>query len=130
MNEYELAVILHPDLEIDLEAPLQRLEKLVASAGGNIIARDDWGKRKLAYPVKKQSFGLYFFYQLELSPESIADLERNLLISDELLRHLLVKALPPQEDAEDKPAPKAKSEEKTNPPAGGKVATKDTKGDV
>jgi len=112
LKQYELGVILHPDLEIDQEKPLKKIEKFITEAEGKIIARDDWGKRKLAYKIKNQGFGLYFFYVLELPPQATSRLEKNLNITDEVIRHLLVTYVePPAEEAEEKPA-KAKATDK------------------
>ncbi len=126
MTQYELAVILHPDLEIDLEKPLKKIEKFITESDGKVVNRDDWGKRKLAYPIKKQGFGLYFIYLLDLPPSAVNRLEKNLNIADEVIRHLLVKYVEPPvpEEKEEKEAAKsdesvAKSEKKvvksTNP---------------
>lgn len=110
---YELAVLLHPDLEIDLPASINKIEKIVTDNGGNITAREEWGKRKLAYPVKHQGFAIYLFYQFDIAPDKITHLERALLISEEVLRHLVV-ALPEEalaaaesKPSEDKPAAKS-----------------------
>lgn len=123
MSLYELAIVLHPDLEIDLEKPLAKLEKLLQKYG-NILSQEEWGKRKLAYPLKKQQFGLYYFYQLELTPESIVEVERNLTINDEILRHLIVKASPLKPDS-DKDKEPTTSEDVAKKPA--KSATKTKK---
>ena len=110
MQEYELAIVLHPDLEIDQAKPLGKIEKLIQSAEGKIVARDDWGKRKLAYPINKQQFGLYFFYQLELPTAALGELEHNLAITNEVLRHMIVKLLPLPEPA----PPKAETQKATS----------------
>lgn len=112
MRDYELAVLLHPDLEIDQEKALSKIDKMIAELEGKVKARDDWGKRKLAYPVNKQSYGLYFFYIVSLKPTSVVELERYLKLSNEVLRFLVVKYEPPTESKPDKPA-KTKSTEKT-----------------
>jgi small subunit ribosomal protein S6 len=91
LNKYELTVLLHPDLEIDLDSCTKKLEQLISDAKGKVVEREDWGKRKLAYPVKNQQFAVYVFYVLELEPGSVAGLERELLITDEVIRHLIVK---------------------------------------
>jgi small subunit ribosomal protein S6 len=54
LNNYEIAVLYHPDLEIDLEKAESRVTKIVADNGGKITKTDNWGKRKLAYPINKQ----------------------------------------------------------------------------
>ena len=102
MREYELVVLFHPDLEIDLEKPLSKVETLVKNAGGKIIKTDNWGKRKLAYPIKKQEFAVYVYFDLELESESVAKLDSNLNITDEVIRHLLTLHIePPEEDEKD-----------------------------
>ncbi len=127
MQKYELAVLLHPDLEIDIETPLKQLEKEISTSGGKIIKRDDWGKRKLAYPINKHNFAIYFFYVLEMESTKVEDLEQALKLNDQVIRHLVVKFNPDSElldsddegrnksdsDAEDKPA-KAKSTAKSS----------------
>lgn len=94
MRPYELVVLLHPDLEIDADAPIKKLEKLIEGLGGKIIKRDNWGKKRLAYPVKKQDFAVYVFFKLSIEPENVRKLEDSLLITEEVLRHLLVTEVP------------------------------------
>lgn len=117
MTQYELAVILHPDLEIDLQKPLKKIENQITELEGKVISRDDWGKRKLAYPIKKQSFGVYFIYLLELPPTALNRLEKTLNITDEVIRHLIVKYVEPpvHEEKEEKEA--AKTDESEDKPA-------------
>lgn len=90
MRQYELALMLHPDLEIDLDAPLKRLDDTLKSVGAEVEKRDDWGKRKLAYRVKGQDFAIYLFYVLSMQPEKVSELESALRLNDEVLRHLIV----------------------------------------
>lgn len=121
MKSYELVVLLHPDLEIDVDAPIAKIEKLVKGVGGTIAKQDNWGKKRLAYPVKKQQFGIYGYFELELKPETVRELEAQLLITEEVLRFLLVGKLAlqrpgaaakrAQKSASTKPAAAAVSEE-------------------
>jgi small subunit ribosomal protein S6 len=83
-------VLLHPDLEIDIDTPIAKLEKLVSGVGGSVTKRDNWGKKRLAYPVKKQQFGIYSYFELELPPARVRELEAQLLITEEVIRFLLV----------------------------------------
>ena len=53
MKEYELTVLIHPDLEADLETPLDKVCKLVKDNGGEIVSEDNWGKKRLAYRIKE-----------------------------------------------------------------------------
>lgn len=89
-RQYEVAVILHPDLEIDLETPLQRLDEVLTQVEAEVKRRDEWGKRKLAYPINKLQFGVYVFYLVELEPSRVEELEQSLQLSEEVIRHLVV----------------------------------------
>ena len=123
MREYELAVLLHPDLEIDQDKALAKLENIISDLNGKVINRDDWGKRKLAYAISKQQFALYFLYHLELDPSSVKELERNLQIAGEVIRYLVVKYEPPQETVKRRGSGQQPDKEKAKP----KAATKSTK---
>lgn len=87
---YELVVLLHPDLEIDVEAPINKVEGLIQSVGGKAVKRDNWGKKRLAYKIARQSFAIYVYFEVQLDPEKVSQLERQILITEEVLRHILV----------------------------------------
>lgn len=91
MNQYELAVIFDPGLELDLDKATAKAEKIIAEAGGKIINTDNWGKRKLAYPINKQEHGIYVFYILELPTDGPRKLERVLNITDEIIRFMITR---------------------------------------
>jgi small subunit ribosomal protein S6 len=91
MNQYEIAVLYHPDLEIDLEKATSRVEKIFTDNGGKVINIDNWGKRKLAYPIKKNEHGIYLFYTLELPAETVRKVESTLNITDEVIRFLITR---------------------------------------
>ena len=91
MNAYEIAVLYHPDLEIDLDKAENRIKKIIADNGGNITKTDNWGKRKLAYPIKKQDFAVYVFYTVEIPAENVAKIEQTFNITDEIIRFLITK---------------------------------------
>jgi small subunit ribosomal protein S6 len=103
MKTYELVALLHPDLEIDVDTPIAKLEKLIEGQGGKVVKRDNWGKKRLAYKVKGQSFGVYIEFELSIDPDHVRELDRSLGLTEELIRHLLVT----------KPAPVAKPAKKT-----------------
>lgn len=90
MKPYELVVLLHPDLEIDVDTPIAAVEKLIKGVGGTISKRDNWGKKRLAYPVRKQQFGIYIYFEVELDPQQIRPLEAALRITEEVMRFLIV----------------------------------------
>ncbi|MBI2592234.1 30S ribosomal protein S6 [Candidatus Saccharibacteria bacterium] len=91
LNTYEVAVLYHPDLEIDLEKASTKVEKIITDNGGKITNTDSWGKRKLAYPIKKNEFAVYVFYTVEMPAESVQKIEQTFNISDEIIRFLVTK---------------------------------------
>lgn len=91
MNQYEIAVLYHPDLEVDLSKAEERVTKIVTDNGGKITATDNWGKRKLAYTIKKQEHAVYVFYTVEMPGESVKKIESILNITDEVIRYLIVR---------------------------------------
>lgn len=89
MRDYELVVLFHPDLELDLDKPQAKLEKIIKDLGGEITTTDNWGKRKLAYPIKNQEYAVYVYYELSLDTKKVGKLDTTLNITDEVIRHLL-----------------------------------------
>ncbi|HSW75385.1 MAG TPA: 30S ribosomal protein S6 [Candidatus Saccharimonadales bacterium] len=91
MNQYEIAVLYHPDLEIDLEKATSRVEKIFTDNGGKVVNIDNWGKRKLAYPIKKNEHAVYVFYTVEFPGEAVRKVESILNITDEVIRFMIVR---------------------------------------
>lgn len=91
MNEYEVAVLYHPDLEIDLEKATTKVEKILTDNGGNVKNTDNWGKRKLAYPIKKNESAVYVIYTVEIPAQSVRKIEAILNITDEVIRFLITR---------------------------------------
>ncbi|MGH7157286.1 MAG: 30S ribosomal protein S6 [Candidatus Saccharimonadales bacterium] len=91
LNGYEIAVLYHPDLEIDLEKAENRVAKIITDNGGKITKTDNWGKRKLAYPIKKQDFAVYVFYTAEMPADNITRVEQTFNITDEIVRFLITR---------------------------------------
>ncbi len=92
MKEYELTVLIHPDLEADLETPLNKVRDIIKTAGGTIVREDNWGKKKLAYTINKEEFAVYVYMDVELPAEAPLKISNTFNITDEVLRYLLVKA--------------------------------------
>lgn len=90
MREYELTVLLHPDLEIDLDPTLKKVRAIVTDNGGKVVSEDNWGKKKLAYRINKEDFAVYVYFEVELPAAAVAKVDSTLNITDEVLRHLLV----------------------------------------
>lgn len=90
-NQYEFAVLYHPDLEIDLEKASTKVEKILTDNGGKITSTDNWGKRKLAYTINKQEHAIYVFYSVDMPGENVAKTEQTLNITDEVIRFLITR---------------------------------------
>jgi len=94
MKEYELTVLIHPDLEADLETPLGVIRDIVTKNKGKVVSEDNWGKKRLAYRIAREDFAVYVQLQLELPAAAVAKVDSTLNITDSVLRHLLVSVDP------------------------------------
>ena len=92
MKEYELTVLVHPDLEANLDTVLDKVRALVTDNGGEIIKEDNWGKKKLEYSIRREEFAVYVYFEVKLPAEALLKISNVLNITDEVLRYLLVKA--------------------------------------
>ncbi len=90
MKEYELTVLIHPDLESQLDTTLDELKSLIASAGGTVTKEDNWGKKRLAYSIKRENFAIYVSLDLELPADAPLKISNTLNITEYALRYLLV----------------------------------------
>ena len=90
MKDYELTVLIHPDLEADIEKPLTKVRDIIKNAGGEIASEDNWGKKKLAYKINKQDFAIYVYMDVKLPAEAPLKISNTLNITEEVLRYLLV----------------------------------------
>jgi small subunit ribosomal protein S6 len=91
MSQYEVAVLYHPDLEVDLSKAEERVTKIFTANGGKVVGTDNWGKRKLAYSIAGQEYAVYVFYTIELPGEGVKKVESTLNITDEVIRYLITK---------------------------------------
>jgi small subunit ribosomal protein S6 len=90
MRNYELAYILDPELdEQSIEIFEDRVKGWIEAAGGTIKNIDNWGKRRLAYPIKKHNEGYYYFVQIEMPPQAGVTIERDLRLSEQILRFMI-----------------------------------------
>lgn len=92
MKEYELTVLVHPDLETDLEKALAKVRALVTDNGGEIITEDNWGKKRLAYQIQREDFAVYVYFEVKLPASAPLKISNTLNITDGVMRYLLVKA--------------------------------------
>ncbi|HHW55828.1 MAG: 30S ribosomal protein S6 [bacterium] len=92
MVAYELMVILNPELsEEETEGTLQRLQDIIREGEGEVSNLDKWGKRRLAYEVKKFREGYYAVLNFKAAPAVAAELERIIKITDNIIRYLLIR---------------------------------------
>ena len=89
-RDYELGFILSPEVsEEQTRAILDRVEQVVANHGGQIVRVNQWGRRRLGYPIERHRDGFYVFIDMILTPENVIELDRTLKVSEEVLRHLI-----------------------------------------
>jgi small subunit ribosomal protein S6 len=92
MRRYELMLVLRPDLADDkVQSSLERTARAIAGGGGQIVKQAPWGRRRLAYPIDHHREGSYYVILFEAPATAIAELERGLMISEEVLRHLVTR---------------------------------------
>ncbi len=91
MKNYELTVLFHPDLEMNLDPAIDKVKKIVESAGGKIDKEENDGKKRLAYKINAQDFAVYYYFDVSLPSEAPAKISSTLNITDEVLRYLLVR---------------------------------------
>lgn len=92
LHEYETMIVIRPDLDDAITTGIvEKLEGVVTDKQGTILLRDDWGKRKLTYPIAKQQKGHYVMLNYLVGPDVILELERRIRIDDNILRFLTVK---------------------------------------
>jgi small subunit ribosomal protein S6 len=91
-REYETIFILRPDLANEAIAAVNtKVRGLIEAGGGQLLKVDNWGRRKLAYEVKKQLKGIYLFWRYLGGPGLVEEVERNLRLSDQVIRYYSVK---------------------------------------
>ncbi len=116
MSNYELTFVLRPADEAALAAAQDRIVTQAQNAGGEIVARHDWGRRRLAYPIHKNKDGYYTTLYVSLPGAAVRGIERALKLNDQVLRYLFVRVeqfVLPQ--APPTPAPEARVETEAAP---------------
>jgi len=92
MRRYELMLVLRPDLPDDRsQAILDRATRSIAGSGGQLVKVSPWGRRRLAYPIGPYHEGSYHIVVFDSPPEGVLGLERDLAISEEVMRHLVTR---------------------------------------
>lgn len=92
LRDYELVVIISPQVaDEDVPAALEKVGQSITDRGGTITEVNQWGRRKLAYPIKRFLEGNYVLTQFKIEPKMTAELEASLRLAEDILRHLLVR---------------------------------------
>ena len=90
MRRYELMLLFRPDLEDDkLQSAVEKVTRAIVNAGGALTKVSPWGKRRLAYEIQHFREASYFLIHFDIAPSAVREIERGLLISEEILRHLV-----------------------------------------
>jgi len=118
VRRYELMLLFRPDLEDDqLQAAVERVTRAIVNAGGGLSKISPWGKRRLAYPIQHHRDASYFLIHFDIEPAAVREIERGLLISEEILRHLVVVLEPRKRAASaDEGVPAEVDEDDLGPP--------------
>ena len=119
MRRYELMLVFRPDAPDDRTAAIiDRTTRQITAAGGQIVKVAPWGRRRLAYPIDRHREGAYHIVVFEAPTTAIVELERGLLITEEVLRHLVIRQERPARamrdsgtDGDETPLPSAEDEE-------------------
>jgi small subunit ribosomal protein S6 len=92
MRRYELMLVLRPDVADDRsQAVIDRTTRQIVTSGGQIVKVAPWGRRRLAYPIDRHREGSYHIVLFDAPGEAVMELERGLLITEEVLRHLVTR---------------------------------------
>jgi small subunit ribosomal protein S6 len=92
IREYELVYILQPDVEPTAMNELRdRLAQAITSQQGTVLSTEVWGKRNLAYPIKKNVVGHYILQRFQMAPEGAAEVERLLRLDENVMRYLVMR---------------------------------------
>ena len=92
MYDYEIALIIRPEIEEEgQEALITRLSELLTSDGGEVTEVENWGRRRLAYPIRKVQEGFYYFIQGKFSASVLPELERVIKLNEDILRHMVIR---------------------------------------
>ena len=91
LRDYELVMVLSPEVgDEEVTATVERVTGFVTERGGSVIDQENWGLRRLAYPIRHFQEGNYILTRFTLDSQDVGDLDRTLTASQDLLRHLVM----------------------------------------
>jgi small subunit ribosomal protein S6 len=89
-RDYELGIVLAPETpDEQARAIVERITNAVTAQGGVVVRINAWGRRRLAYPIEHYRDGLYYFFDLQLPPASVVEIERLIGVNEDIIRHLM-----------------------------------------
>lgn len=92
MENYELTLILDPDLSSEDQKKLtEKIKKIIEDTKGKVEKVNDWGKRELAYPIKKKKMGFYFLWEIKLTPGDLDKIDKKIKIEEGVMRYLIIR---------------------------------------
>jgi small subunit ribosomal protein S6 len=92
MRNYEVAFIVHPEVnEAALSALVEKAKGWIAAAGGQVVQTDVWGRRRLAYTIRRQTEGQYVLMQTQMQAEATREIERNMRLTEQVLRFQIIR---------------------------------------
>jgi len=113
MPIYESIFIINPNLSDEETAGvIKKMQDVVAKQSGEMLKYEDWGKKKLAYEIKKHKRGHYAFFQFKAAPTAVSELERTYKLTDSIIKFLTVKL---EKELRTRPAPKPKKKDAAKP---------------
>jgi small subunit ribosomal protein S6 len=112
MRRYELMLLLRPDLEDDkLQSAVEKVTRAIVNAGGSLSKVSPWGKRRLAYDITHYREASYFLIHFDIEPSAVRGIERGLLITEEILRHMVTVLEEREPDRREAEQPAAEAEQ-------------------
>ena len=89
-RDYELGIVLAPETpDEQARAIVERITNTVTAQGGVVVRINAWGRRRMAYPIEHHRDGLYYFFDLQLPPASVVEIERLIGVNEDIIRHLM-----------------------------------------
>ncbi|MBR1396272.1 MAG: 30S ribosomal protein S6 [Selenomonadaceae bacterium] len=92
MRKYEIIFIVKPLEEEAINAVIEKFSKLITANGGTIDKEDRWGKKRLAYEIKKEAEGFYVLFYVTCEPACVDECDRVMKITDDILKHMIVRS--------------------------------------
>jgi small subunit ribosomal protein S6 len=112
LRDYEIMLVLDPSLEEDaLQTEVEKRRNIIESHGGKVESVDVWGRRKLAYEIRKQREGVYVLMEFQGKPGIAKELEQDLRVSETVIRHLTVLRQPKSKRAPAEPPGEPQAEQ-------------------